>query len=188
MPNWCDSDLWVTGSATEVEKFVNGLKFSEREGEGAEFSILDSYYPMPEELKDIVSGHGPNAGDNGAWMREVKEDGNVVERPFTPEEVKYLKEKYGCLSWYDWCINHWGVKWPDHTAVITTSAKSVKMHMRTAWSPPLNGLYEVSKNFPELKFKINYYEQGVGFKGSMTVKDGTVIGETSGPYHGSRGG
>jgi len=188
MPNWCDSDLCVIGSAAEVERFVNGLKFSEREGEGAEFSILDSYYPMPEELKSVISGHGPHAGDNGAWMCEVQEDGSNVERPFTPEEVKTLKEKYGCLSWYDWCVNHWDTKWSDSTTVVTTSATSVKMRMNTPWSPPLKGLLEVSKKFPKLKFRISYYERGMAYKGSMTFNDGLVLEETSGTYHGSRGG
>jgi hypothetical protein len=47
---------------------------------------------------------------------------------------------------------------------------------------------EISKKFPDLNFKLRYYEAGCGFKGLLILENGLVITHIQGSYTGQRGG
>jgi hypothetical protein len=46
----------------------------------------------------------------------------------------------------------------------------------------------MSKMFPDLTFKLKYYEMGNGFKGVFVCKGGKVIKSDEFEYRGGRGG
>ena len=94
---------------------------------------------------------------------------------------------------YDWCVKNWGTKWGIYSAVLKETKlagkrSKVAYTFRSAWSPPLPVINAMSIKFPQLKFKLKYYERGVGFKGTFEVQAGQVSAEKQESYRGSRGG
>lgn len=82
-----------------------------------------------------------------------------------PEEMIL---KYGHPDWYDWKVNHWGVKGDIEqiTPSLDDSHENVvrgSMSFDTAWSPPI----ELYRHMESLGFKIDamYFEGGMAFYG-----------------------
>jgi hypothetical protein len=50
--------------------------------------------------------------------------------------------------------------------------KSFDMWCSSAWSPPIEGLTNVSKDYPNLCFYIHYIEDGMGYAGEATIVAG----------------
>ena len=45
----------------------------------------------------------------------------------------------------------------------------------SAWSPPIDWLRKVAGDYPKLSFKLRYIEEGIGFMGVATARDGKVV-------------
>jgi len=112
-------------------------------------SFLDSYCPCPMELLELGS---PSS------------------------KAEEMMEKYGSPDWYFWCIKHWGTKWAECDTRIEyeTGSAEAKLDFDTAWSPPLAGYTEISKQFPSLRFEIVYDEPCMGFGGEAMIQNGMI--------------
>jgi len=109
------------------------------------------------------------------------------------EHYKKNEESFGHTTWYSWCTEKWGTKWDCNNAVIRkVKEKDGKLIIvygfETAWSPPIAAIEEISKKFPDLTFKLRYFEAGCGFKGLLILENGLVITHIQGSYAGPRGG
>jgi hypothetical protein len=111
--------------------------------------LLDELIPVPQELRDTVSGH---CGDGYAQeLNQFKMELNI----------KY----FGAKDWYDFCVNKWGTKWD--VGADGNPAQDIPgglmLGFDSAWSPPL-GAYE---QMVEMGFRIRamYYEGGMAFAG-----------------------
>ena len=91
MPNWCNNQLIVCGPITWVDLFKEKIT-----NEDGSLNILDSLYPVPEDLKGMPSMAGSIPDDD----------------PNKEQKIANL-EKYGAVDWYDWSVYHWGTKWSD---------------------------------------------------------------------------
>lgn len=81
----------------------------------------------------------------------------------------------------------WGTKWDvgDGCWValeVGKNGKSLAYCFDTAWSPPIPVVYEMSRMFPKLRFKLRYCEPGMGFSGTYVAKDGSVIKDIARAY------
>ena len=158
MPNWCSTNLTVTGPAEEMDRFLAGLK-----KEGNEHRLIDSYLPCPEELTETVDG----------WSSDEDEQ--------KKREELYAKniEKYGYKSWYDWQYAVWGTKWGDCDTRFVQSFvrgenKVAQWNYMTAWGPMTNGWLKVSEMFPNLVFEFEHDEEGGFFAGYELIRNGEV--------------
>jgi len=158
MPNWCSNTLYIRGDADKVADFVQRVKLSPemKEKRGQDYDILGSLYPTPEELTNTVSGF---LGD---------EDKQKALEAQQQENIK----KYGHKDWYDWNNAKWGTKWGDCDTFLHEGSDSVEFSFQSAWSPPIEGIAHISAMFPELRFVLSYYEDGMGYYG-VTSFDGT---------------
>ena len=177
IPNWCENKLVVTGPREELAKFatMGRGKSSFLEDSGEEVSLsCNSFVPMPKELEGTQS---------------------------PPDETKpNLIKKYGADNWYDWHLRNWGSKWDLSNVTINTNIfhvnpkgnnKKVRRLMYgfdTAWSPPEPFIAKVGEMFPQLKFKLEYWESGMAFSGVFIVKNGQIIKNETYNYSGKRGG
>ena len=118
-------------------------------------SILQSYFPCPKELKEQTANHQPK-----------------------PDMI----EKYGFSDWYEWSNANWGTKWGDYDLTIELFDDSISGYFNSAWVSPQEGLVEVSKQFPELEFQIDWSEMGMEIEGNSTIMDGEIVEEYSGDY------
>lgn len=120
------------------------------EKEGFSFSAI---LPMPEELKESEPFNGNH-----------------------PRRHEF-KRKYGATDWYDWCVINWGTKWDiDEAEVDEYDPNMIAIRFATAWSPPQTAIQSLAALFPELKFKLAYLEEGMGFVGYGIWENGEYLG------------
>lgn len=156
MPNYCGNQLTVKGDANEINKFVKSIQTQTEDGEN--ISILKNLYPCPQELYDVDA--------NGTVRSE-------------------LVQKYGHSDWYGWSIANWGTKWGDwdtHLISYEEGDEIALLRFTTAWSPAINGILKISEKFPKLLFVHSYEEGGMGFLGTVGMRDGNVLAEREGEY------
>jgi hypothetical protein len=113
--------------------------------------FLNEFVPVPQELKDTVSGF----------------IGDPVEQAKLEAKTKANQEKYGAGNWYDFCVNEWGTKWDcgeQGASDIHPEGRMLHTSFDTAWAPPVRA-YE---KLVDLGFGVEamYYEPGMGYCGS----------------------
>lgn len=209
MPNWCSNDLYISGKAADVERFIETVK-------GAEPLDFNKLVPMPSDLADVPAG----SDEVAYWAKygSEKEIANILTYDWVVEAgvadreqlLSFLEEsrpessaladkykanvdRYGHLTWYTWTVANWGTKWNAKCAKIERRASkpakaSVKFTFDTAWSPPLPVIHAAATLFPTLLFKLCYYECAMGFKGRLVIKGDNVREDDTSDYRGSRGG
>ena len=174
MTNWCENKLTIKGPREELLRFVNigkGKVLVDEEQEEIPL-CFNNFVPMPEELVNTVS--------------------------HSQKKYKKLLKRFGSDNWYDWSINNWGTKWPPLSVVLVNSkifhitpskpTQNIVYGFDTAWSPPEPIIAKMSKMFPKLRFKLEYWEAGYGFRGILIMKDSKIIKDCTYDYSGSRGG
>lgn len=154
MPNWCRCKLTVSGPG--VDEFLKACQ-----GKPAEYA---------------------NPG-----LPLTVEDGEEISKPeivpFTfnalyPVPPEILAQGYNDAG-YRWQVEHWGTKWDVNGNVDIYSQEdgSTLVEFDTAWSPPRPWVRHASKLFPELIFRLSYFEPGMMFCGCSIYKAGELIGE-----------
>jgi len=157
MPNWCMNSLEMEGSEKDIAEFVEKAKKHEvrtNQLDGKEWIYdtalsFDNFIPMPAELKDTRS---PYKG--------------------TVSESARLRAMYGADNWYDWCVEHWDTKW-DVDASYSEAQRLFTFD--SAWGPPIKVILAMAKQFPTIKFTLEYEEGGMGFYGTLIVKGDVTI-------------
>lgn len=147
MPNWCGNWLEVSGEEPEVERFAKKARRvrATEKYDKTELS-LSKLLPEPDYKKTAVHPTFPIMG--GKKTDIVNED----------------------QSWWDWRIQNWGTKW-DITATIEKKRDGYRLYyFDSAWSPPVEWLETIAPKFPKLKFRLEYEEGGVGFKGEALAE------------------
>jgi len=84
--------------------------------------------------------------------------------------------------WYDWNVRNWGTKWdvavrdneeyPD-TELHDESTTTLGYKFNTAWSPPVEAITKLSKQYPSLEMNLSYEEE-TGWGGEMTLLNGFI--------------
>jgi len=157
MPNWCENTLTIRGSKKDLQAFKKKLEDTKENDK--DICIFRTFRPMPKELKKTTS---PN------------DDAKLK---------KQLLEKYGAEDWYDWANNNWGTKWGFcdvqwiEDKPIKTDEQNlydIKMYYQTAWSPGDDCLEEIFQELNNLSFFLTYEEPGMGFAGTLFVRNGTT--------------
>jgi len=70
-----------------------------------------------------------------------------------------------------WKINNWGVKWePSNLRYTVMDKNSVKFEFETPWGAPIDIIYTMSDEFPELEFDLRYLEDSI-----MNTKERVII-------------
>ena len=156
MPNWCSNTLCLQHEDPEMiarakRGFDNG-------------SLLEEFIPVPQDLKETISGSVSDPDDQAALVAKTK--ANI--------------EKHGYGNWYDFCVNEWGTKWDvggDNDVDISPDGLVMSVCFDSAWAPPV-AAYE---KLQDMGFQVNayYYEPGMGFCGKWTSEDGDAYYEVS---------
>lgn len=150
MPNHCNNKLQITGTGEEIAEFVKNITVDGDKPNQKKVSLFGTVLPMPKELEDTTSNPDVSNSD--------------------------LIRKYGADNWYDWANNNWGTKWGDYdTALYILSLKCIELVYDTAWGPGLEFITEVLPvKFPTMSFYLEYEEPGMGFGGSVIIREGEV--------------
>lgn len=68
----------------------------------------------------------------------------------------------------NWCINRL------HVSGDKMDIEYLGYSFQSAWSPPVEWLEKVARDYPGLYFRLKYEKTGVGFVGVATAKEGKV--------------
>ena len=114
-----------------------------------------------QRFKEMAVGQSP-------WLRpgERPEEPNVLNfHSLVPIPDEVLAAGYADAG-YDWEVAHWGCKWGARDACILDEWDGhIEYEFNTAWSPPIEFLEQVAKQFPSLLFLLDYDEPGMAYKG-----------------------
>ena len=178
MPNYCECWLSVESEDTASAKIVLAAVKSENSDSAFDFGRV---IPYPAEWRKM---------DNAA--QEWREKSNAyIGKPWAQvlSEIGPRPEDAYNHGGYEWCLENWGTKW---NAIEPTIEESdlwrTIIKFRTAWSPPLPVIDKLAEMFPNVCFRLEYYERGMEFCGSVFWDEGRRASETSGKYYGFRGG
>ena len=79
------------------------------------------------------------------------------------------------LDFTDWEETHWGCKWGAcNSQIVDEWDERLIYTFETPWSPPLEFIEQVSKEWPTLIFVLEYEESGNGFKGLARAEAGKL--------------
>lgn len=70
-----------------------------------------------------------------------------------------------------WHMENWGTKW-DISPEIDNQGSFVQMKFDSAWSPPIEAFERISKLYPSIEFKLNFFEPGMDFCGVAKYHNG----------------
>lgn len=182
MPNWCQSDLFVTAlpkNKEERKSFPKMLKRFINHAEG-EHGCLDmnKFVPYPNDFS--------NADKKAYAIHEKWDTLNKEEKDKTP--YPNIEDGYN-HGGYDWYIRNWGTKWNFSEPILASQEKLKAVYtFETPWGPPAPIIVKMSEMFPQLEFRLKYYEAGMAFQGVLKVKNGTITEDKTMKYNGGRGG
>lgn len=84
-------------------------------------------------------------------------------------------QKYGSTTWYEWCIEHWNTKWNACYSCLIESSEDKGIEMQTAWSTPEPVICELSKQYPDIEFTVEYADENIGQNcGSFSYQNGDM--------------
>ena len=185
-------------------KSYNEGNFCKNNPRSNDFSVIDAqrFIPRPKSL-DITSGtsvdyglailKSEQEGDHTqldeikrypwakkTWSRKTLINFMIKNKYADIEQAKIALEnikKYGCKDWYEWDINNWGTKWNFCDATVTEFFEDGELvyHFETAWSPPIPVIIKMGEMFPQLRFELDYIEEGMAFKGTLIIDKGKII-------------
>lgn len=156
MPNWCQNKLTVTGPKAMLDKFIADAVDHRNVKNGDEPTelSLDKLYPTPTD-------------------NEIKNSKKALPKNATKEQ-KLLAALFAGSTpdWYTWRVTNWGTKWDVTAQVINHEPKKIVYEFDSAWAPPIEAFKKISNDYPDLKFALNYREDGMGYRGKTVVYDG----------------
>jgi hypothetical protein len=159
MPNWCENNMYVYGNSADVAEYANKVK----EALGNDKSILESMYPMPQDIIRYEERKAKVPYDS----KEYKEHINAIEHQ--------CETFHGVPNAFEWRCQKWGSKWGDCETDVAFEETSGRIFFTSAWSPPLPGMLHISKEFPNLTFVLCYEESGMDFWGVVGFSNGKII-------------
>lgn len=186
MPNWCSTVIEIVGPEDEIKKFYGSLKVTTNEDGMKDIRIVESFIPVPEELKitstiafEEIPEKWAEWVKDGTWTQE-EYDKRVSENTELLEKQRENIAKYGCKDWYEWQYNTWGTKWGDcHTDLVepfqTDRGWVVTGRFETPWGPADKAFDHISTLFPNCMFMFEFDEEAGFFAGEVIIKNGELI-------------
>lgn len=142
MPNWCNNFITLTHEdPAMIKRAYDALERQE---------FLQEFIPVPQALKDTVSGF----------------HGDADEQARLDAQTKSNVDHYGYGNWYDYSVGEWGTKWDvgeQGANDIHPDGLMLTASFDSAWSPPV-AAYE---KLLDMGFGVQamYYEGGMAYAG-----------------------
>lgn len=185
MPNWCECELTVSGPKERLEEF--------QEKVAGEEGALDAnkIIPYPGVLVFLDKRNSFEARPP-ELSAEVKAEEAQLMLEGALEGYDMHRDGFN-QGGYDWCIANWGTKWgfcEINGPILEERPRVSKLHysFETAWSPPEPLIKKMGEMFPDLSFKLKYWEGGAGYRGELHIHKGEVVTDGNSDYRGNRGG
>jgi hypothetical protein len=175
---------------TKLAQIANLLKPA---GEPLGYVDFNHINPMPEALNIESSTKGMKGLeqcrkfiDAGGILSEKQElyDEKTIRslvKDYDPEAFKLGKtyyeniQKYGCPTWYEWCVENWGTKWNAYSCEPLTP-ESTGIIFSTAWDGVPKIVSSISKQFPQLHIEYKWADEDIGHNvGRVVYSNGSIV-------------
>lgn len=150
MPNWCYQTITVRGPLEERQRLLAESRYSENSINEPEFK-LSQLVPRDARTIKMVSTAGPEYAT------------------FSSTEDGFDGLEHTLLLW--------GSKWGDCDTAAEQECDQLIIHTKSAWSPIIPLIINVSKQFPSLAFCSVYTEEFNHFAGCIMIQAGKVLDE-----------
>lgn len=108
---------------------------------------------------------------------------NLYPMPSTIDLSNSTIKNGNMPDWYNWRIENWGTKWDVDADLIFENETTLNYSFESAWSPPVDALQHISKDYPDLIFNIKFEEEGNDFIGYSIYQNGNVLKQVEGTYN-----
>lgn len=174
MPNWSYNSLSISGNPEEIAQ----VKFQVSQPFTREHDNWNSDTKQME-VKTYTYDNPVFAFWN--IIRPTDMEAYVKQ----PDYNKPLEDKmlFQSNDWYSWNVRNWGTKWDvavhngeeyPETAIQVDNPDHLIYSFNTAWSPPESVVMEISRQYPNLTFDMEYQEE-TGWGGDFTYKAGEIV-------------
>ena len=180
MPNHVTTKLTLSGDQAIISKLKEHVKGgANKDDDGKESSFdFNKIIPMPIELEGGVSPTRVVSQSEYDEKMKLKEEGKLADWegiPITHKMQIDFMNRFGADNWYDWRVQNWGTKWNCYQIFDENWENDNEIEFQTAWSNPLPILQELSRQFPEVKIEVRYYDEDFGSNvGEYTLLCGEV--------------
>lgn len=189
MPNHTTNNLEFNGSPEEVKLLMDSIASTITNKDGTHTKNLIDFeriIPMPKSLSISSGTYTDNGlaillfrekGDdsllrqmlNYAWVK-IEGIGNIedlIENLLSNKRASLSLGKqalenldnYGHKDWYSWSCEKWGTKWNSYESYKLSENE---ITFKTAWSPPIPVIIELSKQFPNVEIKLSFSSEQFG--------------------------
>jgi hypothetical protein len=177
MPNWVYNSLSIEGSEeliADVKRMLNRpFKKSHDSWNAAtgKMEVSETAYSNPVFAFYNIYNH---IQDGVSDEEYIKQPDNTL--PIA--EAMMFKGNH----WYDWNVRNWGTKWDvavrhgddyPETELMEEDKTFLAYRFNTAWSPPIEAITKLSKQYPTLNFNLSYEEE-TGWGGEVTLLNGFI--------------
>lgn len=136
---------------------------------------------MPNWCMNDMTFHADNREDLDKLLSIITDESEKHLATFGRLKDDYDPKRE---DWYDWNIQNIGTKWePTDMDVYGPEIDSKAYGHRkwrlslcfcSAWSPPLAIMPAIAAKFPKMKFRINYSEDGMSYRGHQWWNNGKM--------------
>ena len=182
MPNYVRNRVSFEGDLVEISRMLESIQ-TEKYGIGS--IDFNKILPMPESL-NLEAGSRTDEGlrmyrgylqakdqnqPTGKYLRYQAEHPDNWK---LGEQAYQNLQQYGASTWYDWCVENWGTKWPAMQDDIPVSGKNLCFD--TAWSFPDGIIEKLSSMYPEVTVIAEWADEDIGSNcGRAVFKSGNLI-------------
>jgi hypothetical protein len=110
--------------------------------------------------------------------KEYKDLSFHAQCPIPKKHINSHLKNSSNSDWYGWCNSNWGTKWDAYELTLNHEDSYTTYCFDTAWSPPFEWINKVSKKFPNIRFNLEWAEEG-GEGGTCSVQNGEMFEEHS---------
>ena len=196
--NWVKNRITLhDAEQEEIDKVFDFLRSEDLEVD------YNNIIPMPEEIKETMTEssriddawayyHARKLGDyteidkilGYAWVEKegIKTRDELLDYLFEEDDGIYkygehlykLEKKYGCHDWYEWSLEHWGVKWNACGA----RREGNIIVFETPWEGVPRLMLMVSEKFPQVMMDYEFADEDFGYNTARyTFVAGEVVAE-----------
>jgi hypothetical protein len=197
MPNWATSKLLITGDDTQLDELITQVSApytddgGKRTGNFLLWNIirptnLDAYYQRGEYSKKSETSMPDKPVEERTPEQILGEitdklDG-LSEFLSSPPEglIEQIQHDFATgMDWYNWNVRNWGTKWEisEDNAFVQRAPREVRYEITTAWSPPVEALDNLAKQYPTLALSIVSIDEGDLFAVEVAWNNGERLYE-----------
>lgn len=182
MPNYVRNRVFFEGDPGEIRRMLESIREEELGLGSIDFQKI---LPMPQELNIEYSSRTDRSREKVSAYRQALEKGEDVTeleqwREEHPEDWALGERaldnagRYGHATWYSWCVEFWGTKWPAlHQSDLATDRQ--RLCFDTAWAFPMGVLRKLSADWPGIGMVCQWADEDIGSNcGEILLRQGRV--------------